>query len=115
MNIPIITQSDVEAIQSLNIENKLTINQIVNFLYTVGQKWKSSTYNGNTYVKRILLIYDFLQEMAKLEANWISQMILCSKSALYDIVETDLSSLLMMSGSQGECYVKKNKGKSCTY
>ncbi len=30
-------------------------------------------------------------EMAKLEANWIS-MLLCSKSALYDIVENDLSS-----------------------
>ncbi|WP_419240901.1 acyl-CoA reductase [Photobacterium leiognathi] len=115
VNIPIVTQSDVEAIQSLNIKNKLTINQIVNFLYTVGQKWKSETYSRRlTYIRDLIKYLGYSQEMAKLEANWIS-MILCSKSALYDIVENDLSSRHIVDEwiPQGECYVKAlPKGKS---
>ncbi|GAD28652.1 acyl-CoA reductase [Photobacterium leiognathi lrivu.4.1] len=108
IHIPIITKNDVETIESLKIENKLNINQIINFLYTVGQKWKSETYSRRlTYIRDLVKYLGYSQEMAKLEANWIS-MILCSKSALYDIVENDLSSRHIIDEwiPQGECYVK---------
>ncbi len=87
VSIPIINQDDVEAIKSQSVENNLNINQIVNFLYTVGQKWKSENYSRRlTYIRDLVRFLGYSPEMAKLEANWIS-MILSSKSALYDIVE----------------------------
>ncbi|WP_318422335.1 long-chain-fatty-acyl-CoA reductase LuxC [Photobacterium leiognathi] len=115
VNVPIITDNDAEAITSLKIENKLNINQIVNFLYTVGQKWKSENYSRRlTYIRDLVKFMGYSPEMAKLEANWIS-MILCSKSALYDIVENDLSSRHIVDEwlPQGDCYIKAlPKGKS---
>ncbi len=45
--------------------------------------------------------------MARLEANWIA-MLLCSKSALYDIVNYDLGSIHVLDEwlPRGDCYVK---------
>ncbi|MCD9510694.1 acyl-CoA reductase [Photobacterium phosphoreum] len=115
VSIPIINQDDVEAIKLQNVENNLNINQIVNFLYTVGQKWKSENYSRRlTYIRDLIRFLGYSSEMAKLEANWIS-MILSSKSALYDIVETDLGSRHIVDEwlPQGDCYVKAMpKGKS---
>lgn len=108
-------ESDVDLIIGNRIENRLTLNQIVNFLYTVGQRWKSEEYSRRrTYIRDLKNYLGYSNEMAKLEANWIA-MLLCSKSALYDIVQHDLGSLHIIDEwiPQGDCYVKAlPKGKS---
>ncbi|WP_261881423.1 aldehyde dehydrogenase family protein [Vibrio coralliirubri] len=86
----------------------LDINNIINFVYTVGQRWKNEEYSRRrTYIRNLITYLGYSPQMAKLEANWIA-MILCSKSALYDIVNTELGSTHIQDEwlPQGECYVR---------
>lgn len=113
--IPTLDSSHVKLIIENKIKINLTLNKIINFLYTVGQRWKSEEYaRRRTYIRNLKQYLGYSSEMAKLEANWIA-MLLCSKSALYDIVKYDLGSLHILDEwiAQGECYVKAfPKGKS---
>ncbi len=86
----------------------LNVNNIINFLYTVGQRWKNEEYSRRrAYIRTLITYLGYSPQMAKLEANWIA-MILCSKSALYDIINTELGSAHIQDEwlPQGECYVK---------
>lgn len=88
--------------------NDLNINNIINFLYTTGQRWKSEEYSRRrAYIRSLITYLGYSPQMAKLEANWIA-MILCSKSALYDIIDTELGSTHIQDEwlPQGECYVR---------
>jgi long-chain-fatty-acyl-CoA reductase len=115
VHLPIIDSSHVDKIIEIKVQNNLNLNQVVNFLYTVGQRWKSEEYSRRrTYIRDLKNFLGYSNEMAKLEANWIA-MLLCSKSALYDIVKNDLGSLHIIDEwiPQGDCYVKAlPKGKS---
>ncbi|MUK78222.1 aldehyde dehydrogenase family protein [Aliivibrio fischeri] len=108
VKLSVITESSVS--KTLNIKDRinLNLNQIVNFLYTVGQRWKSEEYNRRrTYIRELKTYLGYSDEMARLEANWIA-MLLCSKSALYDIVNYDLGSIHVLDEwlPRGDCYVK---------
>ncbi len=113
--IAIPDETNIELAINNDVKNKLTLNQIVNFLYTVGQRWKSEEYTRRrAYIRDLEKFLGYSREMAKLEANWIA-MLLCSKSALYDIVKNDLGSQHITDEwlPQGDCYVKAlPKGKS---
>nr|BAF93449.1 fatty acid reductase [Shewanella woodyi] len=115
VSLPILDKVLAEKVVAHTIDNKLTLNKIVNFLYTVGQRWKSEEYaRRRTYIRDLQNFLGYSSEMAKLEANWIA-MLLCSKSALYDIVSNDLSSQHIIDEwlPQGDCYVKAlPKGRS---
>lgn len=90
IKLSLLTEDSV--LRTLNSKEKvdLNLNQIVNFLYTVGQRWKNEEYNRRrTYIRELKKYLGYSDEMARLEANWIA-MLLCSKSALYDIVNYDL-------------------------
>ncbi|MDD9174247.1 acyl-CoA reductase [Aliivibrio sp. S2TY2] len=113
--LSILDHDSVDLIIKNRSKNTLTLNEIINFLYTVGQRWKSEEYNRRrTYIRDLVKFLGYSEEMAKLEANWIA-MLLCSKSALYDIVQHDLGSLHITDEwlPQGDCYIKAlPKGKS---
>ncbi len=115
VSLPILDKVLAKKVVAHTIDNRLTLNKIVNFLYTVGQRWKSEEYaRRRTYIRDLQNFLGYSSEMAKLEANWIA-MLLCSKSALYDIVSNDLSSQHIMDEwlPQGDCYVKAlPKGRS---
>lgn len=86
----------------------ISVNQIVNFIYTVGQRWRSEEYSRRRgYIRSLINYLGYSPQMAKLEANWIA-MLLCSKSALYDIIDTELGSTHIQDEwlPQGECYVR---------
>lgn len=108
IKLSLLTEDSV--LRSLNSKEKvdLNLNQIVNFLYTVGQRWKNEEYNRRrTYIRELKKYLGYSDEMARLEANWIA-MLLCSKSALYDIVNYDLGSIHVLDEwlPRGDCYVK---------
>ncbi|AZN36195.1 long-chain-fatty-acyl-CoA reductase LuxC [Iodobacter ciconiae] len=115
VSTPVIDSDCVDNIIKNKVENNLSLNQIINFLYTVGQRWKSEEYaRRRAYIRDLKNHLGYSNEMAKLEANWIA-MLLCSKSALYDIVNHDLGSLHIIDEwiPQGDCYIKAfPKGKS---
>ncbi|MUK29064.1 aldehyde dehydrogenase family protein [Aliivibrio fischeri] len=108
IKLSLLTEDSV--LRTLNSKEKvdLNLNQIVNFLYTVGQRWKNEEYNRRrTYIRELKKYLGYSDEMARLEANWIA-MLLCSKSALYDIVNYDLGSIHVLDEwlPRGDCYVK---------
>ncbi len=108
LNLDVLTDHISDEITSYKNSLELTINNIVNFLYTVGQRWKNEEYTRRrSYIRDLKNFLGYSEEMAKLEANWIA-MILCSKSALYDIVQTELGSRHILDEwiAQDECYVK---------
>ncbi|MEJ6823427.1 acyl-CoA reductase [Mycobacterium tuberculosis] len=113
--LPILNNSHVKNIIDYNENNKLRLHNIVNFLYTVGQRWKNEEYSRRrTYIRDLKKYMGYSEAMAKLEANWIS-MILCSKGGLYDVVENELGSRHIMDEwlPQDESYIKAfPKGKS---
>ncbi|KEY91256.1 acyl-CoA reductase luxC [Candidatus Photodesmus blepharus] len=115
VKVPLFSKEVVDAIKSSKKIEELELHSIINFLYTVGQRWKSEEYSRRrSYIRDLVKFMGYSKQMAKLEANWIS-MILCSKSALYDIVSSDLGSRHIVDEwiPQGECYVKAfPKGKS---
>ncbi|EMN7334158.1 acyl-CoA reductase, partial [Vibrio vulnificus] len=73
--IPKLDYFDIENIMEgshLNYDN-LNINQIINFLYTVGQRWKSEEYSRRrAYIRSLINYLGYSPQMAKLEANWIA-------------------------------------------
>ncbi|EHE6923395.1 acyl-CoA reductase, partial [Vibrio cholerae] len=84
LNLDVLTDHISDEITSYKNSLELTTNNIVNFLYTVGQRWKNEEYTRRrSYIRDLKNFLGYSEEMAKLEANWIA-MILCSKSALYD-------------------------------
>ncbi|MUH95816.1 aldehyde dehydrogenase family protein [Aliivibrio fischeri] len=108
VKLSVITESSVSKMLNIKDRINLNLNQIVNFLYTVGQRWKSEEYNRRrTYIRELKAYLGYSDEMARLEANWIA-MLLCSKSALYDIVNYDLGSIHVLDEwlPRGDCYVK---------
>ncbi|EPH6331003.1 aldehyde dehydrogenase family protein [Vibrio cholerae] len=108
LNVDVLTDHISDEITSYKNSLELTLNNIVNFLYTVGQRWKNEEYTRRrSYIRDLKNFLGYSEEMAKLEANWIA-MILCSKSALYDIVQTELGSRHILDEwiAQDECYVK---------
>ncbi|WP_072054123.1 long-chain-fatty-acyl-CoA reductase LuxC [Aliivibrio fischeri] len=108
VKLSVITESSVSKMLNIKDRINLNLNQIVNFLYTVGQRWKSEEYNRRrTYIRELKTYLGYSDEMARLEANWIA-MLLCSKSALYDIVNYDLGSIHVLDEwlPRGDCYVK---------
>lgn len=115
VSISIVDDNHIKSIIDNEVINNLRLNQVVNFLYTVGQRWRSEEYTRRrAYIRDLKNFLGYSNEMAKLEANWIA-MLLCSKSALYDIVQHDLGSLHIIDEwiPQGDCYIKAlPKGKS---
>ncbi|WP_023602902.1 aldehyde dehydrogenase family protein [Aliivibrio logei] len=115
VSISIVDDNHIKSIIDNEVINNLRLNQVVNFLYTVGQRWRSEEYTRRrAYIRDLTNFLGYSNEMAKLEANWIA-MLLCSKSALYDIVQHDLGSLHIIDEwiPQGDCYIKAlPKGKS---
>ncbi|EPE37472.1 acyl-CoA reductase luxC [Candidatus Photodesmus katoptron] len=115
IQVPLINNEVIEIIKKYNHDSTSKLHTIINFLYTVGQRWKSEEYSRRrTYIRNLVTFLGYSEQMAKLEANWIS-MILCSKSALYDIITNDLGSRHIIDEwiPQDECYIKAfPKGKS---
>nr|AHJ87903.1 luciferase C [Photorhabdus luminescens] len=113
--LPILNNSQVKNIIDYNENNELRLHNIINFLYTVGQRWKNEEYSRRrTYIRDLKKYMGYSEAMAKLEANWIA-MILCSKGGLYDVVNNELGSRHIMDEwlPQDESYIKAfPKGKS---
>ncbi|PRP98265.1 Acyl-CoA reductase LuxC [Enhygromyxa salina] len=93
LRVPLLAARDVDAILAPEPRNdlaELPTQEIVNFLYAVGQNWKSSEYvRRRLYIRDLINQLGYSPEMAKLEANWIA-MILSSYAGLYDIIESEL-------------------------
>ncbi|WP_150139469.1 long-chain-fatty-acyl-CoA reductase LuxC [Candidatus Enterovibrio escicola] len=113
--LPRITSTHVEKMITYDNTNNIKLHNIINFLYTVGQRWKNEEYSRRrNYIRELKNYMGYSEQMAKLEANWIS-MVLCSKSGLYHTVQNELGSRHMLDEwiPQDECYVKAfPKGKS---
>ncbi len=81
-----IVEQDTKALE------KLSLHEIVGFLYNAGQSWKSKEYTRRKmYIRALVSHLGFSEKMAELEANWIS-MLLSSHAVTYDIVTTELGS-----------------------
>lgn len=115
VTLPIINSDDINKITDHKVDNDLALHQIINFLYTVGQRWKNEeNTRRRSYIRELKKFLGYSSEMAKLEANWIA-MLLCCKSALYDMVKNDLGSRHIVDEwiPQDDSYVKAfPKGKS---
>ncbi|ATF10300.1 long-chain-fatty-acyl-CoA reductase LuxC [Candidatus Enterovibrio altilux] len=113
--LPSISLLHIKKIIEYENINTLKLHDIINFLYTVGQRWKNEEYSRRrTYIRELKKFMGYSEQMAKLEANWIA-MILSSKSALYDAVDNELGSRHITDEwiPQDECYVRAfPKGKS---
>ncbi|GEM77318.1 long-chain-fatty-acyl-CoA reductase LuxC [Vibrio sagamiensis] len=108
VKLPSLESIDVSEIFNAGSNISNSVNEIINFIYTVGQRWKNEDYaRRRSYIRSLVRFLGYSPQMAKLEANWIS-MLMCSKSALYDIIETELGSTHIQDDwyPQGECYVK---------
>lgn len=113
--IPVINKNDTNKIIEDKKNHNLSLNEIVNFLYSVGQRWKNEEYSRRRmYIRNLKKYLAYSSEMAKLEANWIA-MILSSKSALYDTVKNELGSRHIVDEwiPQDDSYIKAiPRGKS---
>ncbi len=68
------------------------IDDIVTFLYSVGQRWKSRDYiRRRTYISDLVRYLGYSEKAAELEANWIA-MILSSQTSAFMLIENELGS-----------------------
>ena len=94
VRVPRLTDSHVSEILSFNNDQllKVPLHELINFLYTVGQRWKNLEYaRRRSYIRNLKTYLGYSEEMAKLEANWIA-MILSVRSSYYDTVIQELGS-----------------------
>lgn len=90
--IPILDETSAEELLSAERDAlvDVPIQEIIALLYGAGQNWKSSEYvRRKLYIRDLVQCLGYSEEMAKLEANWIS-MVLSSYASIYDIIEAEL-------------------------
>jgi long-chain-fatty-acyl-CoA reductase len=73
-----------------NMLQDVTTQEIISFLYNVGQNWKSEEYNRRRlYIRYLIKYLGYSEKMAEHEANWIA-MLFSSHYYLYDMIACEL-------------------------